>query len=323
MGRGIERPVFTSILGDIGDLRPEAGSLYIAGVSAEERSRHSDEWREKCDNIRFADVVAETPYEVAVEAGEGTWNIGLRAVGEIGRFLEAQHRDVVYLDITGLPHHVWVPLLRGVRARSGKKYCVYVEPADYRVGETPTADTIFDLSESIRGIEPLPGLATLGTGVADGGIFVPLLGFEGARFTHVLDALDPEPEDIFPVIGVPGFRPEYPFHTYIANSLKLEETRSFSNVRYAAANCPFALYQVLEDLATSQNGRRMMIAPIGTKPHALGAVLYYLDYADATEIVYDHPVRRRGRTGGANRVCVYNLSLLPRLRAEPGRPRRV
>ena len=194
MSRRIERPVFTRILANVAELRPEPGSLYVSGVSGEERSRHTQQWRAECDKVCFGDVVSETPYEASVEVEGDRWTFGLRGVRGIGRFLEEQGRDVVYLDITGLPHHVWVPLLRGIRGRQGKRYCVYVEPGDYRVSDAPTSDTIFDLSARIRGIAPLPGLATLETEVRGRSIFVPLLGFEGARFTFVLNAVDPEPE---------------------------------------------------------------------------------------------------------------------------------
>ena len=49
---------------------------------------------------------------------------------------------------------------------------------------------------------------------------------------------------------------------------------------------------------------------IGTKPHAVGAVLFYLDSPSDVELVYDHPVRKADRTMGTSRVCVYNISLL-------------
>ena len=38
---------------------------------------------------------------------------------------------------------------------------VYVEPAEYRFSETPTEGDIFDLSERIAGITPIPGFTTL------------------------------------------------------------------------------------------------------------------------------------------------------------------
>jgi hypothetical protein len=220
------------------------------------------------------------------------------------------------LDITGLPHHVWAPLLRAIRSRREPAFAVYVEPGDYRFSATPTEATIFDLSESIEGIGPLPGFVSLSNDEANDALFVPLLGFEGPRFRFMLEAVQPKRSNICPIIGVPGFRPEYPFYTYLGNRLQLEETKAWQNVRFAAANCPFSVYHILGELAREHFSRRLRIALIGTKPHALGAILYYLDHPSSTEIVYDYPIRKAKRTLGTSRVCIYDLSLLPPIRPE-------
>ena len=44
--------------------------------------------------------------------------------------------------------------------------------------------------------------------------------------------------------------------------------------------------------------------------------LYYLDHSATTEIVYDHPIRKVGRTVGVSRTFLYDLSLLPSVRPE-------
>jgi hypothetical protein len=54
----------------------------------------------------------------------------------------------------------------------------------------------------------------------------------------------------------------------------------------------------------------LQIAPIGTKPHALGAVLFCLSRPRSVELVYDHPIRKLGRTTGASRLLVYDVSSL-------------
>ena len=222
-------------------------------------------------------------------------------------FLHDQSYTAIYLDITGLEHHVWAPLLRGMYVGTTRSYCVYAEPGDYRFSNEPTEVRIFDLSEEIGGIGPLPGFVSLAD---DGGdfLFVPLLGFEGARLTYMIEQTQPEQRGICPVVGVPGFRPEYPFYSYIGNGLPLRETRAWQNVRFAPANCPFSLYLLLERVSQENSGKFLKVAPIGTKPHAIGAVLYYLKNPSATEILYDHPVRREHRTVGTSRICLYDVS---------------
>lgn len=241
----------------------------------------------------------------------------LRSVADLSGLLDAVSHKAVYLDITGLPHHVWAPLVRSIRMRHEPSFVVYVEPGDYRFSASPTDVTLFDLSEKIQGVAPLPGFVTL-RARSDDGCFVPLLGFEGARFAFILEVVQPKRENIVPIIGVPGFRAEYPFYSYLGNRLQLTQTRAWHNVMFAAANCPFAAYHAIASIAAEYPGRRIQIGLIGTKPHALGAVLYYLDHPDETELLHDHPVRKALRTEGVSRLCVYDLSLLPPLRPDRG-----
>ena len=309
MSSRLIEPIFTSVYPSISDFSPLEGSLYISGGSVEERSNHTELWEDGCTNVTFARVTSADPFEAVVSIAGTDHTVRLRSMTSIGAIYGNGEYSAIYLDITGLEHSVWAPLVRGLRRASTRGFCVYVEPGDYRFRADPTDATIFDLSERIRGVEPLPGFVSLRSFRDSEVVFVPILGFEGTRFTFLLENLQPDRRDVIPVIGVPGFRPEYPFYSYSGNRLPLYDTRAWQNVRLAPANCPFSLYQVLEGLRGDQQ-RVLRVAPIGTKPHALGAVLYYLDHSDTTELIYDHPIRVATRTVGLSRVCVYDVSLL-------------
>ena len=54
----------------------------------------------------------------------------------------------------------------------------------------------------------------------------------------------------------------------------------------------------------------MVIAPIGTKPHAIGAILYAIKHMAKVELLYDNPIRSVHRTEGIGRVIVCNVSKL-------------
>jgi hypothetical protein len=88
----------------------------------------------------------------------------------------------------------------------------------------------------------------------------------------------------------------------------LAATRAWRNARFAQANCPFCLFNLLRDMAEQYPDERIVIAPIGTKPHALGAVLFAVANPDSVELVYDHPIRKAQRTEGAARALVYHVS---------------
>ena len=304
---GIRDPAFTRVLEGIEALEPESGSLYITGRSSEERSGHAEEIEGRCKGVEFARFVSGDRWRVKWDLMGVRREVELRGRKSVAGLLDAGRFARYYLDVTGLAHHVWAPVLRLLMERSEPVVGVYVEPGDYRFSEAPTEGSLFDLSERFEGIAPLPGFASLAPPATREAVFVPLLGFEGARFAHVVEHVQPEGDRIVPVVGVPGYRPEYPFYTYVANRGTLIETRSWENVRYAAANCPFAIYSLLKELFEAFDRRPMVVAAIGTKPHAMGAVLYHLAHADVTELVYDHPVRKAERTAGTSRVCLYEL----------------
>ena len=311
MNSVIGSPVFTRVYPDIRAIRLVDESLYVIGSSDEERSRHAEVLEDLFTEVTFAHVISSNDNQATIRIGETEISVHLRSSRSISRFLRMNQYEAVYLDITGLDHSVWAPLTRGIRGTGIRSFSVYVEPGDYRFSEDPTEATIFDLSDRIGGIAPLPGFASFRGSQEEDYLFVPILGFEGARFTYALEAVQPDRRRIFPVIGAPGFRPEYPFYSYHGNGVPLEETKGWQNVRFAPANCPFALYHLLAGLSNENRGSFMKIAMIGTKPHALGAVLYCLDHPGTTELIYDHPIRTPQRTSGVSRTCLYELSMLP------------
>lgn len=113
---------------------------------------------------------------------------------------------------------------------------------------------------------------------------------------------------MIPVIGVPGFRLEYPTFTVACNRAFISEYRAQGDIRYARASCPFEAYEVLAALHRDFPQHYMYIAPVGTKPHAVGAIWYSIKHPNMTEIVYDHPFRKPGRTDGIGLVHIYSMT---------------
>lgn len=307
-----DRPILTDIHQQVYSFIPEGGSAYLFATSVEDRSAHSGEWEDKSKDVRFARITEQTPNTFTVELTGSVRTVSLRSIRQLHDFWKAVDRQLIYLDITGLSHHVWAPLLRTGLTTTCQIMAVYVESADYRFSAAPMEGEIFDLSEKISGISPIPGFVSL-TEVAEQDVcFVPLLGFEGTRLAYIVEQVQPPGGKIVPVIGVPGFRPEYPFYSYHGNKSVLTETRAWKNVCFAMANCPFSLYYLLEDIAARYPRDLLKIAPIGTKPHALGAILYTILSRRRIELVYDHPIRKAQRTEGTARLLVYHVSTFAR-----------
>jgi len=307
-----EYPIIGRSYSTTTEFRPIAHSAYIFGLSVEERSAHTKSWMRECDDIEFVRISDQSISQFSVLNEDTKTEYRVRSQKDLTKFVNSLQEQRVYLDITGLDHCIWAPILKFLLLLCDEVVVAYVEPRDYRPSAMPTEGVIFDLSERIQGISPIPGFITLGTPRDEMVCFVPMLGFEGARFGHVIEQVQPLGEKIIPIIGVPGFRPEHPFSAYLGNRTTLLESRSWRNIRFAAANCPFSAYYLLKEIHNDYPNHTLKIAPIGTKPHALGAVLYCLSKSSPgpIEIIYDHPIRKAQRSEGTARLLTYNVSYL-------------
>jgi hypothetical protein len=297
-------PILTESFDDIDLFIPLPGSTYIFADNGEARSKHLQGWMNGSVDVTFMEVKDQTPSSFNVDI----LSFMSRRLSDMELFIEKIETRLVYLDITGLMHAVWAPILKAL-VQSGKEVkATYVEPDEYTRSTAPLEGQIYDLSASISGTAPLPGFAVLSQSLSTDFIFVPLLGFEGMRFRYLIEQVQPSNEHIVPIVGLPGFKTWYVFETYLGNAPALRETKSWQSVRYASANCPFSCFYLLRDIATEFPSHLMKIAPIGTKPHALGAIMFALSASAPIEIVYDNPIRKLGRTFGSDRLFVYNIS---------------
>ena len=290
-----------------GEFRPLPDALYVYGSNDEARSDHISSWEPRVPSVEFVEIVSSTRAEAAVRSATCESNMLLRSRKAIQQVLrEARHRQT-YVDITGLPHHVWAPIVR-VLIEDIVPRClkvIYAEPAAYH--KVPTAHAgLYELSAKLDGIAPLPMFTTLSSSSNDS-VVVPMLGFEGSRLRHLLEALEPPDNCIIPVIGVPGYRHPYPSYSILGNRHTLEENFRFTKCQFAKSHCAFDAGLRLLKIAKVNPDARLQIAPIGTRPHALAAVLFAIANPDRAEIVYDHPVGRPDRTVGTGPLCIFPL----------------
>lgn len=291
------------------DIAFPTGSLLFHGASHEERSQLSTEFAIKHPHVQIVFIDEFDTQEIIFHYPTFDKRASLRSLHDADEFMNDMEGNHIYIDITGLTHSVWAWMVRAMLLRKkGNFFVLYSEPTEYKFHQAPFDGQIFDLSEKISGIAPLPGLARLTRYTSDGFIFMPLLGFEGARLAHIFEDVQPSREYTFPVIGVPGFRHDFPFFAYQGNKLTLERESIWKNWRYEKANCPSSIYILGKDILTNFPDKELRIAPIGTKPHALGAVLLKLIYPTRVDIIYDHPIRKSGRTKGKSKTLCYRLN---------------
>lgn len=285
------------------------GSILFHGQQDEERSFLSGKLTEKNVQLEIVSIEETDNQEISIFISDQEKTLSLRSQTDAIWLIDLLEKKNVYLDITGLTHSTWAWMVRALLSRKeGETFVLYSEPMEYKFHDNPVDGQIFDLSNKISGVSPLPGFVRLGTYNAENSIFMPLLGFEGTRLSYIIEDVQPLPENTFPVVGIPGFKHDYPFFTYQGNKNVLEREGIWKNRRYEQANCPVSIYILGTRLLEDNPMMALRIAPIGTKPHALGAVLLKLTNPNRVDLVYDHPIRKKKRTKGRSNTICYRLS---------------
>ena len=264
-------------------------------------------WKAR-ENVRPDLVVRLTAFgrdECKCVGGGGCSTLRYRSDISIRNLLQA--KGPICIDMSSLPMAVWGPLVRVAILDDRELWLAYAEPREYQAHKSPTPPELFDLSERVGDVESLPGMARL-AGPSPGTplVLVIFLGFEGGRARHITTTVDPTPT-IVPVVGVPGMRAEYATQAVECNREFLKNTDA-THIRWVDAVCPFSVRDLLGDIASEHRESYMYLAPIGTKPHALGALLYSLSSPSDCEIIYDHPIPRRDGTSGIGKTHLYRVN---------------
>lgn len=275
-------------------------------ISQEERGK-IDTWCElkEVDFGRLVLLRDINQDEITVITGNGSQNIMLT---DADGLLSLVKSEKVLIDITTLPHRIWAPIFKIFLKARKQIRVLYVEPDDYKTHPSPSSANLFDLSVSFEGLSPFPGFAKLsGPEDEDPILFVAFLGFEGSRPERLINQLDPAPR-VIPIIGAPGFQINYPAITVACNRSFLDDFNCNADIRLAKASCPFEAFEVLSSIRRDFPNHYLYIAPIGTRPHALGAIKYAITNEDHCEIFFDHPVRQTNRTTGQGLIHVFSFT---------------
>lgn len=305
---------YTNIYSDINDLALDTSSTYIYSYSVENRSKIVNVLKGKYNtNITFVELeLLDSDKDIIIDKSSNV-RYSLRSKNSIKSLIEIYKNKTIYVDISGLNNRVSAALLNNllgdITYTDVDVRVVYAEPESYKIKEFKTESVFIDLSEKIDGIEPLPGFANIIPDDIDYK-FVALLGFEGGRFTHLINNIQPAEDNIIPIIGVPGYRLEYPFIAYWGNRNGLTTTGAWNNIGYAAANSLVDAYLLLNKIHRKNPKSKIKLAPIGTKPHAVGAILFAIKHPKEVELVYDNPKRKTVRTEGVGLIVECEVSKL-------------
>ena len=193
-----------------------------------------------------------------------------------------------------------------VRRRVERVNIVYAEPASYK--RATEADQ-FALSEIIKGYRPIPhSIIDLTSDELESGVF--FLGFESERLDRALEEHQMiSSKDIKVVFGLPAFHPGWELNSIIPHLPRLEEQRNLQ-IAYCSANDPEAAFECLENTRNSLGvGKRMFVAPIGTKPCGIASAVFASVYPDQVGLLFDHPRKKAKRSEGANHWHRFTIHL--------------
>ena len=288
------------------------GSLFVYSRLDQQDRENVAHWHKRCreQGAPCWAAVQESEDVVTLESGDGRErDVNVGDLADL-RALFPKGSNVV-IDISGLGHDFWAGCLEALSGHVSTLTYIYTEPREYQ--RRPERDKVgpfdlFDLSPRTMGPRPLSGFLNLGGPGRRQSLFVPLLGFEGQRTMNVLNEIDPGPAHTVPVIGVPGYQIEFPAYTAYCNQDFFETTGSHRKWRSAPASDPFAVKSILGQIRRDYPDDYLYIAPIGTRPHALGAMLYAREQPELCEILFDRPVSRKGSRMGRGPSHLYCIT---------------
>lgn len=305
---------YTCRFEDIERLAIPPDTVYIYQCRQEERSRLVDTVSSRFDsNVVYVRLESVGDDDGVARDALTQKIIQLSAADKIRSLIFRSGTKNIVFDASGLEVRILGPLLKVALAFAQESnvrvLVLYAEPLRYKIEKFKEEGEYYDLAEKIKGIYPITGFGQLGS-VYERSILVPMLGFQGGRFTHIMSRVDYPNAGIYPIVGVSGYRPEYPFVAYYGNRQPLLDDNAWEHVEYAMAGSIVDAFMVLVRIKDThaREGVSMKIAPIGTKPHAIAALAFACCYPRITELVYDNPIRKQVRTEGIGSISITCVS---------------
>lgn len=289
----------------------ERDSIYLYEQDTEERSLYGKNvFQANNPTLRFLGVVEVKDDMIALmENDHQIDSLNLHSGPSILAVLRAMNPSCVYLDVTGMNCRVAAPILKVLLEEKIPAKVVYVEPSEYIIDAFKKEGYFTDYSETVDGVLPLPGFVNL-IPYDEPPVFVSLLGFEGWRFAYLVSVQSPLDKKIHPVVGVPGYKMDYPYISLWGNRNVLTQHKCWNHIKYAEANSIVDIFFMLDEIFNDNHCCRMVVAPIGTKPHAIGAIVYAIKHPREVELLYDNPKRTLHRTVGVGRVSICDVTRL-------------
>ena len=187
---------------------------------------------------------------------------------------------------------------------------LYLEPGGYKKPTyNPSLDKrLFDLSGKVELFKAIPGSVIM---LRDDSITsaVFLVGFEGQRLDQAMEQLALLPSRTNIIFGVPAFQPGWEMDSF-ANHIRIIKERNIDgDILFAGAQNPKCVYDTLHSIykaLDSKQNERLVIFPIGTKPHAIGAALFS-SIKTNVGLIFDNPTLMQNRSFDFTKWYLYKV----------------
>jgi len=218
------------------------------------------------------------------------------------RYLKRSKRIGIDISCFTKPFFFLIMKMMKLTYKLEKISVFYTEPKSYIFPEG-----LYDSYRSSEGplqIIEIPGF----TGMArrqGKRILVILIGFDGDLSSEISEDVAPQETTI--INGFPGYEPKFKDISLISNEKLINNPRN--SLTYSRANNPFETYNILDKIKNENKDDFINIAPLGTKPMALGACMYALHNPDV-RIVYPMPLTYRMKTtDNCSKSWMYEIPL--------------
>lgn len=124
-----DQPALTEMYTSASDFVPALRSAYLYMRSVEERSAHVESWQDRASGTVFVEIAEIDAFiSQALFSERDPIEVKLRSDESLSKLWSSLDCESLYIDITGLSHHVWAPLLRSALREISKVFVVYVDP---------------------------------------------------------------------------------------------------------------------------------------------------------------------------------------------------
>lgn len=227
-----------------------------------------------------------------------------------------RNSERIGIDITGFKNQFFFPLLKFLYCKMKKTVIdvFYTEPATYKFPKSKQqslcfpnmkshTNILFSYSKSNAGVEirSIPGFEGMS---AKRTVLVIVLGFDGKVAVRIKEEYSAE--KVILINGFPSYLPKFR-DISLLNNKELVAACGRKDIYSTYADNPFEVYNVLRRIKEQYLGFKMLIAPLGAKPLALGTCLFAIDYPQ-TAVLYvessDYVEKTTEKEGESWRYCL-------------------